>query len=46
MRSKGEVEEKKGGEENLTAEPSELSRFVVVDHGSWGGAAQESVPFL
>jgi hypothetical protein len=45
MRSKCEVEEKQWGEENLTAEPSELSRFVAVDHGRGVGSPRVSPPF-
>jgi hypothetical protein len=45
MRSKCEVEEKKGGEENLTAEPSEFSSFVAVDHGRGVGQPKSQSPF-
>jgi hypothetical protein len=45
MRSKGEVEENKGGEENLTAEPSELSRFMAIDHDSGVGQPKSQSPF-
>jgi hypothetical protein len=45
MRSKCEVEEKQGGEGILTAEPSELSSFVAVDHGSGVGQPKSQSPF-
>jgi hypothetical protein len=45
MQSKCEVEEKQWGEENLTAEPSELSRFVAVDHGHGVGQPKSQSPF-
>jgi hypothetical protein len=45
MRSKCEVEEKQGGEKNLTPEPLELSRFVAVDHGRGVGQPKSQSPF-
>jgi hypothetical protein len=45
MRSKGEVETKQGGEENLTTEPSKFSSFTAVGLGRRRGVSQESVRF-